>query len=190
MTTVTHSGRPLDEELSESILDAAIRVLAREGYGGFSIAAVATEAGVHRPAIYRRWPSKVDLAVAAIQQLKPAPPDLDSGDVRADLVSWLVDSACGSDQLYEIASRLHNDLAAHSELSEAVQEQISLPRRRMLTAILERAKASGQLSPAIDPELAIDLLTGILYARKSRPADKVTPADVERYVDLALNGLR
>jgi AcrR family transcriptional regulator len=188
-SVVTHSGRPLDEDLSGSILDAAIRVLAREGYGGFSIAAVATEAGVHRPAIYRRWPSKVDLAVAAIQQLKPAPPDLDSGDVRTDLVHWLVDSACGSDQLYEIAVRLHNDLAAHSELSDAVQEQIALPRRRMLTAMLERAKAAGQLAADLDTELAIDLLNGILFAGKSR-GTKATPAEVERYVDLALNGLR
>ncbi|MCU1374471.1 MAG: transcriptional regulator, TetR family, partial [Actinomycetia bacterium] len=93
-TTVTtaHGGRPLDEDLSGSILDAALRVLAREGYGGFSIAGVAQEAGVHRPAIYRRWPNKADLAVAAIQQLKPAPADRESGDVRRDIVAYLVDT--------------------------------------------------------------------------------------------------
>lgn len=185
----TQAGRPLDEDLSESILDAALRVLGREGYGGFSIAAVAHEAGVHRPAIYRRWPNKADLAVAAIERLKPAPVDLDSGDVRADLIAYLVDAGCGPDEVYDLAVRLHNDLAAHPDLSDAVQQQISLPRRRLVTGILRRGMDAGQLRTDLDPELAMDMLFGLLYARKNRkPA--LTPAEIERYVDLVLDGLR
>jgi AcrR family transcriptional regulator len=188
-TATTHVGRPLDEDLSGSILDAALRVLGREGYGGFSIAAVATEAGVHRPAIYRRWPNKADLAVAAIQQLKPAPADLESGDVRADLIAYLVAAGCGSDDVHELALRLHNDLAVHGDLSDAVQEQISLPRRRLLTDILRRGVDAGQLRADLDTELTLDLLFGLLHSRKSRtPA--LQPDEVERYVDLVLQGLR
>jgi AcrR family transcriptional regulator len=188
-TASTHGGRPLDEDLSGSILDAALRVLAREGYGGFSIAAVASEAGVHRPAIYRRWPNKVDLAVAAIEQLKPAPADRDSGDVRADLIAYLVDAGCGSDDVQGLAMRLHSDLATHHDLSEAVQEQISRPRRQLLTEILRRGVDAEQLRADLDTELTIDLLFGLLHSRKTRlPA--LQPAEVERYVDLALQGLR
>jgi AcrR family transcriptional regulator len=187
--TTAHGGRPLDEDLSESILDAALRVLAREGYGGFSIAGVAQEAGVHRPAIYRRWPNKTDLAVAAIQQLKPAPADRESGDVRRDIIAFLVDAGGGSDEVNELALRLHNDLASHPELSDAVQQQISLPRRRLLTGILRRGIDAGQLRADLDTELTMDLLFGLLHARKNRrPA--LRPAEVERYVDLALEGLR
>jgi AcrR family transcriptional regulator len=188
-TTAHAGGRPLDEDLSESILDAALRVLAREGYGGLSMAGVATEAGVHRPAIYRRWSSKADLVVAAIQRLKPAPVDRESGDVRTDLVAWLVDAGCGSDELQELTLRLHNDLAAHTELHDAIQQQISVPRREMLTGILERGIAAGQLSADIETELVIDLLTGFLSVRKNR-TPKLGPKEVERYVDLALGGLR
>jgi AcrR family transcriptional regulator len=188
-TAAAHAGRPLDEDLSGSILDAALRVLAREGYGGFSIAAVAGEAGVHRPAIYRRWPNKADLAVAAIEQLKPAPVDLASGDVRADLVAYLVDAGCGSDEVHRLALRLHNDLATNDELSEAVQQQISLPRRRLLTGILERGVEAGQLRADLDTELTLDLLFGLLHSRKNRPP-ALQPAEVERYVDLVLQGLR
>ena len=192
MSTVAtghNAGRPLDEELSESILDAAIRVLAREGYGGFSMAAVATEAGVHRPAIYRRWPNKADLAVAALERFRPAPVDRSSGDVRTDLVAYLVDAGCSSAEVYDLALRMHNDLATHPDLSEAVQQQISLPRRRLLTGILRRGIEAGQLRADLDTELAIDMLFGLLYARKNRPP-KLTPKEVERYVDLALAGLR
>jgi len=187
--TTTQSGRPLDEELSGSILDAALRVLGREGYGGFSMAAVAQEAGVHRPAIYRRWPNKADLAVAAIERLRPAPVDRASGDVRADLVAYLVDAGCGPDEVYDLALRLHNDLTAHPDLSEAVQQQISLPRRRLVTGILQRGIDAGQLRPDLDTELAIDMLYGLLYARKNR-TPPLTPDEIERYVDLVLGGLR
>jgi AcrR family transcriptional regulator len=186
--TATQSGRPLDEELSGSILDAALRVLGREGYGGFSMAAVAHEAGVHRPAIYRRWPNKADLAVAAIERLRPAPADLASGDVRTDLVAYLVDAGGGPDDVYDLALRLHNDLAAHPDLSDAVQQQIALPRRRLVTGILQRGIDAGQLRADLDTEMAIDMLYGLLYARKNR-TPPLTPDEIERYVDLVLGGL-
>lgn len=188
-TAAAHAGRPLDEDLSESILDAALRVLAREGYGGFSIAAVAQEAGVHRPAIYRRWPNKADLAVAAIEQLKPAPVDAESGDVRADLVAYLVDAGCGSDEVHGLALRLHNDLAAHPDLYDAVQQQISLPRRTRLRGILRRGVDAGQLRADLDLDLAVDLLLGVLQSRKTR-TPPLRPAEVQRFVDLVLGGLR
>jgi hypothetical protein len=91
--------------------------------------------------------------------------------------------------VYDLAVRLHNDLAAHPDLSDAVQQQISLPRRRLVTGILRRGMDAGQLRTDLDPELAMDMLFGLLYARKNRkPA--LTPAEIERYVDLVLDGLR
>ena len=187
-TATAHGGRPLDVDLSDTILDAALRVLAREGYGGFSIAAVAHEAGTHRPAIYRRWPNRTDLAVAAIQHLRPTPVDPESDDVRDDLVAFLVAVCCSSDEVQALALRLHHDVVVHDDLADAVQQQIALPRRRTLAGILQRGVRSGQLRADLDVEAATDLLLGTLTAAKTRrPALK--PADVTRYVDLAVRGL-
>jgi AcrR family transcriptional regulator len=186
--TTVQPGRPLDEDLSATILDAALDVLGREGYGGFSIAAVAQEAEVHRPAIYRRWPSKVELVVAAIEALKPAPVDRDSGDVRSDLVAYLVDAGGGPGNHDDLAMRLHGELAFHPELDHAVRERLVVPRRRTLRTILERGMAAGQLCDDLDPELAMDLLIGLLHARKGTGV-VLRPKEVERYVDLALDGL-
>lgn len=185
----THGGRPLDKALSTAIVEAALRVLAREGYGGFSMAAVAQEAGVHRPAIYRRWATKTDLAVAAIVRLKPAPTDRRSGDVRTDLIAYLVDANGGSDKSQQLASRLSGDVALHDELWEAVRRQLVLPRRRLLADILRRGIAAGQLRADLDVELTVDLLFGVLYSRRHRKSP-LRPADIERYVDLAIAGLR
>jgi AcrR family transcriptional regulator len=188
-TTTAPAGRPLDEELSAAILDAALDVLGREGYGGFSIAAVAQAAEVHRPAIYRRWPGKVDLAVAAIEQIRPAPVDRESGDAREDVVAFLVDAGCGDNLQDELALRLHGEIAVHPELADAVRQRLVLPRRQTLRTILERGVAAGQLRSDLDPELAMDLLFGLLHARKGTGV-VLRPKEVERYVDLALTGLR
>jgi AcrR family transcriptional regulator len=187
-TTTVHTGRPLDTELSETILVAAFRVLTRDGYSGFNMAAVAQEAGVHRPAIYRRWSSKTDLAVAAIEQFKPAPIDRNTGDVRADLVAYLVDTALGTGEQYAIAFGLASDLATHKDLSDAVQVQIVQPRRATLTAMLRRGIDSGQLRTDLDTDTAIDLVTGVLHPKAG--SAPLTRAAIERYVDMALRGLQ
>ena len=189
MTAPVTVGRPLDLELSDTILDAAIDVLAREGYAGFSIAAVAQQARVHRPAIYRRWPSKVDLAVATIERLKPTPPDRDSGDARADILAYLVTAGCNQkDEANQIAMRLASELAADAEFDKAVQERIVQPRRQLLRSIVERGIERGQLRADLDPDLAIDVLTGFLHARKAHTT-KLRPAEVEKFVDLVLGGM-
>ena len=71
-------GRPRDPEADRAILEATIEILGEEGYEGLSIEGVAARAGVGKTTIYRRWTSKAELVVAAIQRYKspadPSPP--------------------------------------------------------------------------------------------------------------------
>lgn len=55
-------------ERRTQILDAAIRVFARQGYAGTGTADIAREASIGEPTIYRYYANKRDLYVAAIQQ--------------------------------------------------------------------------------------------------------------------------
>ena len=59
-------GRPRQESYDQAILDAALEILNAKGYAGLSIDGVAARAGVGRPTIYRRWPSKPALVIAAL----------------------------------------------------------------------------------------------------------------------------
>ena len=63
-------GTPLkigrDARHDQAILDATLEILLQQGYRGVTIEGVAARAGVGRPTIYRRWPSKPAVVVAAL----------------------------------------------------------------------------------------------------------------------------
>ena len=80
------AGRPRDPEIDRAVLAAARRHLAAHGYDAMSVVGVAEEAGTTRQALYRRWPSKADLATAAIASLSRADERPDTDDPFTDLV--------------------------------------------------------------------------------------------------------
>jgi AcrR family transcriptional regulator len=192
VSATTSTGRPLDEELSDAILDAAIELIGEEGYAGVSIAAVAQRAGVHRPAIYRRWPGKLDLVVAALRRLKPPPPDRDTGRVRDDLVAYLIDSGYTkrADQQMQCVLRLHADMGDEPDLAEAIEREIVTPRRELLRRIVERGIARKELRADLDVDLTLDVLQGAIQVRKGKADPMFKPAEVERVVDLVVGGAR
>jgi AcrR family transcriptional regulator len=59
-------GRPRDERVTQAITEAALRQLLDEGYARLSMESVASEAGVARATVYRRFKDKADLVTAAI----------------------------------------------------------------------------------------------------------------------------
>src|SRR3954452_12118151 len=83
-------GRPRSTECDHAILDAALAEYAERGLDGFSVDAVAARAGVSKATIYRRYPSKVELVVAAAFTLAEEIAPVNAiGELRADLTSML-----------------------------------------------------------------------------------------------------
>src|SRR5262245_54231629 len=81
-------GRPRDARNDQAILDATLSILRERGYGALTIDGVAAAAGVGRPTVYRRWPSKPALVVAAhVQSARLALPVVDTGSLRGDLIA-------------------------------------------------------------------------------------------------------
>ncbi|MEU2592368.1 helix-turn-helix domain-containing protein, partial [Streptomyces albidoflavus] len=66
MDEVRRPGRPRDAARDDALLDAARQVLLRDGYAGLSMEKVATLAGVGKPTLYRRWPSRAALVADAV----------------------------------------------------------------------------------------------------------------------------
>ncbi len=84
-------GRPRSTAADDAILEAAMDLFAEVGLERLTVEGVAARAGVGKTTIYRRYPGKVDLVVAAVRcftEPREGPPD--TGTTRGDLVA-LVD---------------------------------------------------------------------------------------------------
>ena len=78
-------GRPRDPEAESRILAAAATEIQARGYDGLSVERVAERAGVAKTTLYRRWPSKAELVVALITDLRDEVPFRPGANPRRDL---------------------------------------------------------------------------------------------------------
>ena len=188
--TARHAGRPRDPEVDEAILDAAMRLLDRVGYQEMSIAAVATEAGVGRPALYRRYGSKAELVVAAIQRMTAGPePSLpaDSHDAL-ELLLQTAGGAFASPGGVAVLGSLLAEQRRDPELLAAFRARIFDPRRAIIHDVVARGIASGDVATDADREAIDGLLFGALLARAIL-GEPVDPAWIDRVVDQLWRGM-
>lgn len=180
-------GRPREPETDLRILDAALRLMAQGGYVRMSMDQVAAEAGVTKPTIYRRYPGKIQLALAAIVAFCEKDPPVYSGDTRSDLIVQMRNFKHAMDRPHGMAM-LGTMLAEEHETPELLasfREYLVYPRRQAIRTILERAREWGELAPTADLELAGNMLIGAYYAHYV--AGTPFPADwVEQVVDTVL----
>lgn len=183
-------GRPRSAAADRAILEAALTLMARDGYARMSVDAVAAEAGVGKPTVYLRYPGKAELATAALAHLREqtAPPE--TGNTRADLIAQLrhfregIERPFGMAMLGTVLAEEHHT----PELLQQFREHVVQPRRRMLRTVLEGAQARGELRRAgADLETALNMLIGSYYAHylAGTPVAQDWP---ERAVRLVLSG--
>ena len=152
------AGRPLDESVDEAILQATVRLLHDQGYARMSIAGVAEEAGVGRPAIYRRYSDKADLVSAAIAHMRVRVPAPDTGSARQDLIEHLERAR----RIYDMSlmGTLLVEQDKHPELLERFRERMMLPQRELVAGVLDRGKERGEVRKDLDVELAVEAVMG------------------------------
>ena len=158
-------GRPRDTRRDEEILTAVLRLLDDTSYSELTIAAIARDAGVGKPTLYLRWPSKAAVVADAVVRVMSADPFPDLGDVRSDLVAELREiihrfaTTVAGHVLPGLVADLHDDPA----LLAAFDERYFQPRRRSIRAALQRGVERGELAADIDHDLAVDMLVGPVY---------------------------
>ena len=123
-----------------------------------SIAGVAEEAGVGRPAIYRRYSDKADLVSAAIAHMRVRVAAPDTGSARQDLIEHLERAR----RIYDMSlmGTLLVEQDKHPELLERFRERMMLPQRDQVAAALERGKERGEVRKDLDVGLAVNALMG------------------------------
>jgi AcrR family transcriptional regulator len=172
-------GRPRDANAESAILDAAVAIINEVGYNNLSIEAVASRAGVGRPTVYRRWPSKLDLVVDAVVRLSPPVGTPDTGDVFTDLVeliSGTIEDMTSSSAGRAILALAGTAAADRAELADRFNEHYLAPRRAAFLATLRRGIDAGRLRADIDPDLILDLMLGAptyRWVTTGHPIDKM-----------------
>src|SRR3974377_963271 len=84
-TETRRPRRPRSEQREQAVLQATLHVLADRGLEGVCVEAVAARAGVGKATIYRRWPNKEELLLAAFGSLKSPFPEPKGVSVRDEL---------------------------------------------------------------------------------------------------------
>lgn len=178
-------GRPRDPGNDEAILAATFRQLVSVGYSGLSIEAVAVEAAVAKTTIYRRWPSKRDLVIAALGMETPfqAPRlDVDSrtaiGIFVRQAIAILIDSGA-----IRILGSLLVEEQREPGLLEAFRARILNPRRGMVEAMLRVGIERGDIRPDIDPLVVTEMIAGAVFGHHAILGLTATDDWIEALVD-------
>jgi AcrR family transcriptional regulator len=158
--------RPQDPEVTAALLRATAALLAEQGFANLSLEAVAARAGVGRPAIYRRFSGKAELAATAVSTELPRMEPPQGRTARARL-RRLLDLAFPADPDAYVAliGGLMAEHQRHPELMEAFRTHVLLPRRAFGKRIFAAEIDAGALRADLDLEAAVDLLGGPLLAR-------------------------
>ncbi|MGW4096711.1 TetR/AcrR family transcriptional regulator [Mycobacterium sp. NPDC004974] len=171
-------------EREAELLAVTLRLLQQHGYDRLTVEAVATEAKSSKATIYRRWPSKADLVLAAFiegTRVQLVPPC--TGSLRTDLLS-IGTSVCEQAREHgSTMSAIMSEVAHSPELSAALQNQFVVQRKKLMAEVLADAVDRGEIeAEAIHDELW-DVMPGYLVFRSLIPGRPPTEATVRALVD-------
>lgn len=190
----TQRGRPRSSRADEAILEATRDLVASGGYERLSIDAIAARAGVGKQTVYRRWPSKAAVVAEAVLAgylgLEPQPVP-DTGDIDADLRSWLREQTARLAQ--PSAAALVRGLAGAANDREAdaarLYEKLTGPTRRILLHRLSDAVAQAQVRGDADLDTVADTIIATLLYRVLGRHHLSPHADAGRLVDILIAGI-
>ncbi|MFF9035413.1 TetR/AcrR family transcriptional regulator [Streptomyces sp. NPDC014892] len=149
------------------MLEATLAVLSESGYSGLTTAAVAARAGVSTATLYRRWPSKevlVVAAAAAYAQELTAPTE--TGTLEGDLRALLRNKAASmTGKEGGVLRSLIAEAAHNAPLAEALTNTFVTPVRLRMEEITQRAADRGEIPPVEHADLLGDLVIGPMMSR-------------------------
>ena len=188
----------LPERRREEILDAAARVFAQHGYPGTDVQVIADRLGVGKGTVYRYFPSKQELFLAAVDR-----------GLRRLHERIEADTANVADPIDRIAQAIHSYLAFFAENRELVelfiQERAEFKDRKQPAYFEQREATCGPWDDLIRQLMAegrlrdipvdelrdvtSDLLYGTIFANHFARRSTPPRAQAEQILDLVFHGI-
>jgi AcrR family transcriptional regulator len=173
-------------ELDTAIIQAAADELAESGYPALTMDRVAKRAGTNKNAIYRRWPNRAALGVAAYRQLVDAELRVpDTGELRMDVLAVLNQMNRDlSSPKADVLRGLLSSIGDEPELLAQLHEQVADGGAAIWLTILGRAVARGQARPeALTPRVATVAITLLRNEYVTRGLSSVADDVIVEIVD-------
>ncbi len=161
-----------------------LRLLQEHGYEGLTVDAVAATARASKATVYRRWPSKAELVLAAfiegVRQVAVAP---DTGTLRGDLLRL--------GQVVREQSRFHAstiravlvEVSRNPALNDAMQHKFLDQRKALIQHVLRQSVERGEIDESAVSDELWDVLPGYLIFRSIIAGRPPTEATVQALVD-------
>lgn len=190
VTPTNTDGSPAPSRWSareREFLTVTLELLQQNGYERLTVDAVAASAKASKATVYRRWPSKAELVLAAfIEGIRQVVVPPDTGSLRDDLVSLGL-SVCQQAGMHaSTIGAVLPELSRNPALSDAMQHEFVDQRKAVVTHVLRQAVDRGEIEAAAISDELWDVLPGYLVFRNMIPGRPPTDATVVALVDHVL----
>jgi AcrR family transcriptional regulator len=155
---VDHRTRPRrrGEVLYAAIFDATLAELTEVGYARLAMERVAARAHTSKASLYKRWPNRAELVLAALRHHRGEPePTPDTGSLREDVLALLRRGAALLDGVMgEVVRGLMAETLTGSTPIADVRVNMFDARNRRMLEVFARAADRGDIpAGAIEPRL-------------------------------------
>jgi AcrR family transcriptional regulator len=179
------AGRPRSQEADDAILAAALELLIDRGPMATSIEQVASAAGVTRPTVYRRYPDKTALLIAAVEASYGNPPSSPQiRDVEHLITGWA--HVLSDPRRRRLLRRLYASRDDCPELAHAYRTSLGEHRDQARHKVFDEARRLGQLPPDTDPDVLLDVLSGAVWQHLVTRPDSATASEIDRFLRAVL----
>jgi AcrR family transcriptional regulator len=183
-------GRPRDSRIDDAILRATVDLLDEVGYARLTIPLVAARAGATPPAVYRRFPTKIELVYEAVFPTPVGSTLPLAGDLESAVRGLLLASAelFGSPAVHTEVSGLMAELPAEPGLSARLLARLQGNTYVRLQRFLDETAADGRAAAGIDARVLLDTIGGTVMMALANERD-LDEAWIDQATSLIVNGL-
>ena len=181
------------QELENALLDAAWEELASVGFASLTMESVAARAKTGVAVLYRRWPNKDELVLAAIDHYRRthAVATPDTGTLRGDLIALLGGFSDGRSSFTTVMTAAFGGLQRDSGMTPAeVRARIIDDRPVRSHEIYRRAHERGEIdldrTPAAVLSMPFDLMRhDLLMTLRPVPPERINSIVDDLFMPLA-----
>lgn len=184
-------GRPRSTQADRAILEAAITMMIEDGVDAVKVETVAKRSGVSRATVYRRYPRREDLVIAAVAESyrvhleRPAPEEPTMAEMVDGVARGIADQ-----RIRGLLRRMMIVRHDHPQFFAEFRTATDSPSRdQVIRNVLERAAADGAFPPDSDLEMVQTLFAGSIGTHLLTHSDEESAEEISRYLFRVLRTL-